>query len=255
MNLQFSIIGYVIIAVFYVISSAILFLLWVKFERKNWIKPLLAVLVPVVVALPWAEELWIAWNFSELCNDAGVHVARRVEAAGYYNDIVTGPRREGRITNPQAVDAYEKTGFNFVERKTTVPGKISHVKRTTDGEWIVTVLDEPTATYHYKLARYDSKVGHKLTVIEYVVVDSKDNSTLGRSLIYKRYPNIVEWQWIRFFGTGMTMCPDPENGPHPPSFPEAVLMPKRKAAATNELTNFNPFPRKVAGAELFRKVK
>lgn len=228
MTLQFSIIGYAIIAFFYIISAAFLLALWVRRERYRWVKPVLAVLVPIVLVLPWAEEVWIAWNFGKFCDGAGVHVTRKVEVNGYYNDTVTGPSEEGRIANEQAIQAYERSQFNFLERKATRPGKISHVEKMGDGQWVVTILDRSTARYHYKLARHDSQVSHKITTIERVVIDSEDNSTLGRSVIYKRYPNIIEWQWVRFFGTGMTMCPDPEKGPHPPSFPEAVLSPKKK---------------------------
>ena len=230
MTLQFSIIGYAVIAFFYIISAAFLLALWVRRDRYRWVKTVLVVVVPIVLVLPWAEELWIAWNFAKLCEGAGVHVMRKVEVDGYFNATTTGPARPELITDPRRIASYEGKGYRFVERKADygADAKVSHVEKDADGQWAVTILDSPQARYHYQLLRQDSLVSHKLTIIERAVTDTEDGSIIGRSVIYKRYPNIIEWQWIRFFGTGMSMCPDPEKGPHPPSFPQAVLIPAKK---------------------------
>lgn len=208
MNLQFSIIGYAIIAVFYVISGAILFLMWVRFERKRWIKPFLAIVIPVVLALPWAEEVWIAWNFENLCDGVGVNITRQVEVAGFYNDTVTGPSSPGPITNSQAVGAYESTGFSFVERKTTVAGKISHVARSRDGQWVVTLRDQPSAKYHYVKVFEDKPMAGQISCSEDAILDSSTQSKIASRIFCKRYSNSIEALWLSFLHHGpIEYCP------------------------------------------------
>ena len=235
MNLQFSIIGYIVIAVFYVISSAILFLVWVRFERKRWVKPLLAVVVPIVAALPWAEEVWVAWNFAKSCDSAGVHVTRKAEVDGYYDDTGGGPSKVGVIENPQAIDVYESAGFRFREFKVGYGkrDKVSHVEKDVEGQWRVTILNSPEARYHYRFSNptREVPVTWKLEKVERQIFDSHSSEVIAKDLVFKRFPNVIEWQWIRFFGTGMKICRGPLDEPEKQkrygSLYEYALIPRR----------------------------
>ena len=90
MNLQISIVGMAIIAVLYWICGAVLLKVWRRVRGRTWGKVVVPLVAFVVLILPWADEVWIAWHFSEFCKDAGVRVVRKVEVEGYYDDTASG---------------------------------------------------------------------------------------------------------------------------------------------------------------------
>lgn len=219
MTLQISPFGITIIAVFYALSVGLLLLLARRLRdwKGRWF--ILAPLALVAIALPWADEIYIASRFAKLCEGAGVHVTRKVEVDGFFDQTTTGPSKPGRITSQQAIDVYEKNGYRFYERKTG--DNVSHVEKVS-GEWRITLLDRPTARYHYKRIvdyrdsegiHYEKRVDHKIEMTGEVVIDSQTGEEIARKVQYMRYPGWVEHLWVRFFGSGQELCYGPLNEP------------------------------------------
>lgn len=235
MDLQFTLFGLIIIAVFYAICWAALAPLWRRVGERRWGQALLAVTALALAVLPWADEVYIASRFAELCKDSGVKVIRKVEADGYLYDLNrssgTGLREE-KVEDARAVAEFDKRGYRYVEYMLQ-DGRAWRTERTEMG-LTRRVVDRPTARYHYRHAyqpsphRYEEPMGWKLEKSEEVVVDSRSGEVIGRNVRYKRYPGWVEGLWIGLLGSGMTLCPDPEKGPRQPHFPEAVLIPAGK---------------------------
>jgi hypothetical protein len=201
--MQISIFGIAIAAVYSWIVVGLLLLLWYPLRRwrYTWV-PFAAVGLAAMVA-PWAEEYWIASRFEELCKDAGVHVYRKVDVEGFYDSTMhTGS------------ELIEERGYRFMEHPAKDPGRIEHVERIR-GEWKVTILDHPTARYHFKYAyqptphRIEEPVRWKLERTERRIVDSQTNEIIGREVIFKRRPSVMEGLWIGLVGSGLTICPNP----------------------------------------------
>lgn len=166
-------------------------------------KPVLAVVVPIVLVLPWAEELWIAWNFAKLCEGAGVHVTRKVEVAGFYDATMR--------TGYELIDRY---GYQFMEHPSRGDGKIEHIEKTGN-DWKVTKLDQPEARFHYRFSdpRQEVLIKWKIEKIEKQILDSKTDEIIATDTRFNRWPNTIEWQWVRFFGLGLTFCYGPVDEP------------------------------------------
>ncbi|MCW8962773.1 MAG: hypothetical protein OQL16_03175 [Gammaproteobacteria bacterium] len=213
MTLQFSFFGYAIMAVIYSLSFWLLVLIWQGIRSWRGAKIIIASLGLIVLALPWVEEIWIAYHFNEACKDAGVHVVKQVEVDGYYDATGSGPIEEGYIDSSQAIAAYEKSGFRFIEYKLGYrkPGKVSRVEKQDNGKWLLTIHDRPTAQYHYRHTYNHEVVGYQLKKHERDIYDSAKNKVIGRDTAYARYPNTIEGLWIRFIGSGQLMCNHPAN--------------------------------------------
>lgn len=86
MDYQISNIGAGIIIVYSI--AILLFVIWplVRLLRKfRWKWGLVTPVALTLFAAPWAEEYWIAWHFAQACNNAGVHVYKKVEVEGFYH--------------------------------------------------------------------------------------------------------------------------------------------------------------------------
>jgi hypothetical protein len=230
MSLQISPFGVIIASPFYLLAYLLLLRLWRKLRTSPMRWGILA-LTPIVLALPFADEFWIAWRFREACRDAGVHVARQVEVDGYFNATTSGIDTPGPISSPQAIAAYEDGRYRFYERligydPSAVPLRVSHVEKI-DGKWLVSILSKPAARYHYRFtdSRQDVPIGYQLWKFETEVIDSTSGDAIGRNTMVKRRASMIERLWIRQVGSDLTICPDPEKGPRQPPFPETVLVP------------------------------
>ena len=223
MNFQISIFGVIIIGFYSMVVLAVVALPLSKLlEAFHWKWIVIAPPVAALLALPWAEEAWIAWHFNEACKEAGVHVIRRVEVPGFYDSTM----RSG-------YELIRDHGYLFMEQDADTSRKIEHIEQTGD-RWKVELLDHPTARYHYKYAyqptphRYEEPIGWKLERMETQVVDSGTGEVIGRNTLIKRRSSVAEKLWIGLLGSDLVMCPDPEKGPRQPPFPEAVLLPVTK---------------------------
>jgi hypothetical protein len=174
-------------------------------RRWKWLA--LSLIAFVMLAIPLGDDAYIQWRFNRLCRDAGIHIKRTVEVEGYYDDTMTGPSTAGPVTNPQMVESRERSGFAFLERRAgNRPGKYSHVEKIGD-TWHVTLLDRPTARYHFKFTHHHERIGTALTIYEQVILDTHTGEIIARKTVYTRYPGWVDWLWLRFFDQRGKQCP------------------------------------------------
>lgn len=206
MTIQYSIIGTIIVASFYAIALGALWLLArrTKESRLRWI-----VIPPcalVLLALPWVDELWVAWQFREACRDSGAMIKRQVRANGFYNGITTGSSDAGPVTGKQRIEALEKSAFAFSEVR-LLNGKVAHVERV-NGSWYQSNLDAPTARYHFKRPTSDVEVARAVSCTEEVVLDTQTNETIARYRYCKRYAALPARLWQGLVHGGPTQyCP------------------------------------------------
>lgn len=211
MTLQLSIFGYLIMMAFYSIVTGLLFLLWLPMRHWQGWRFVIAPLALVFIALPWVDEIYIAWHFHELCKDAGVHVYKKVEVDGFLDDTSREERDGQKIgllfNNPKYLEDWDRTGYVFKEYMLK-DGGARHLERQPDGVY-VTILDRPTARYVYKYSANNEDAGLQLSKTEFIIVDTQTDEIISRSTLYKRYPGWVEGLWIRFVGSGLTICERP----------------------------------------------
>lgn len=212
MDMQISVFTVIVVIIFYGIVAVLLLLL--GRALRNWPKRRI-VLIPLTVlllVLPWAEEVWIAWHFAQACETAGVQVYRKVEAEGFYDDTSRGTSDPGPIFNTQWIDVLEKSGFAFTEARLS-NGKVAHTEKV-NGRWQQTNLDRPSARYTYKFAdpRQEIPIGRQLEKFETIVIDSQTGEVLGRDTGFKRFPSWFN-SWVGFFGSGLTLCKGPLDDP------------------------------------------
>jgi len=199
MNLQFSPFGLIIASPFYVLALWLLSRAWRRLGNSHW-RWIAVVLVPVVVVLPFADELWIAWHFQQACKDAGIHVMRKAEVAGFYDD-----------TMPSGYEILENYGFRFMEHQSsTQKGKVDHLERSPQGI-VTTTIDKPTAQYHYKFEdpHREAQVGLKMEKRVTQIVDITTKEVIARKTNFSRYPGFIEGLWMHFLSRGQTTCARP----------------------------------------------
>ncbi len=232
MKLSISIFGLIIIAVIYIAAWGMLLAIWRKVRDRRWGRVVVFVAAIAVLIAPWADEVWIAWNFHEFCKGSGVHVSRKVVVDGYFDGTFHGMSRPGSAESPQSIEALDKMGFGYVELR-TIDGQVVRIEKS-EGLWRSKIVASPTARYHYKRIvnfrdergiHHEAPVSLKIEVTGEEIVDTKTGEKLGERVIYKRRPGWVDGLWIGYFGSGLTLCPDPGRGPKMPSLRESVLLP------------------------------
>jgi hypothetical protein len=175
----------------------------------------------ILLILPISEELWIAWNFGQACKEAGTFIYKKVSVDGFYNDtgaslelVRTGGYRfiEGRGDKGVArvtLGNAELMREALLRFQQETPGKnpslqdVVRVKLDDKTEalvypkrgesWRITLLDRPTARYHFKKVHDHTKVSHELKKFEWVVVDNETSEQLARETTYARGPS---WYFI-----------------------------------------------------------
>jgi hypothetical protein len=146
--------------------------------RARW--ALLGVAAPVFLALPIAEEWWIAWNFGQACKEAGTFIHKKVQVDGFYDDTTHWWRQLA-----------ESSSYRFVESRDNSNGNLWRVERNGIGVKHFRI-DRPTARYHYKWLSHVPQT-HKVVKHEATVTDSATNEILGRELNYGRH---APWYFI-----------------------------------------------------------
>lgn len=177
----------------------------------------LGLIALMLAALPIGDDAYIQWHFNRLCRDAGLHYEKKIAVEGYYDDTSTGPGTAGPVTSPQMVESREQAGFRFLERRAGyVPGnygnqpvRYSHVEKI-DGKWQVTILDRPTARYHFKFTSQHDPAAFQVRKYEEVILDAETNKVVARQTIYTRYPGWLDSLWLGFFDARGKQCP-PSN--------------------------------------------
>lgn len=205
-----TIFSLILIGLIYVVGTAALAVLWYLLRR--WKVVAWALVVPLWLGLlvaPWLEELWIAYHFGQACKDAGLVITKKVQVEGFYDDTRethAGPR------TPQGAEELDHSGYRFYEMK---PGparigqtKVVHLEKT-NGEWVATVVEHPTARYHFQQPYNHARLGHKITKIERMVIDSETGTVIARERIYGR-----DAPWY-FLGLDRSLLQCPPHGLHP----------------------------------------
>ena len=213
-------IGEVLILVYTSAGLAITGALFFALRKRRWKWAVVAPLVLVVATLaaaPFAEEAHIASHFAALCKDAGVHVGRKVLAAGFYDGIM----RSGFLY-------IDRSGYEFMEHPSSDRKKVEHVEKI-DGKWVTTVLDRPSARYHLLESQPNRKAGYRIVVTERVVVDSQNGEVIARDTTYKRYANSVDQSWAGALGSTLTFCPDPAKRSPEPGLADRTISPLKRA--------------------------
>lgn len=181
--------------------------LWVLLGRRHWLAWAIGAVVGGLASVPLIEEVVIATRFERLCRDAGVHVVKTVEVKGFYD-----------ATMRSGYELIERGDYKFMEHRSKTLEKIERVERVAGG-WKVTVLDRPTARYHYKHAyqptpyRTEEALGWKILKSETIVLDSITGETLGRDTRFVRSPSVADGLWIHFLDHGRSGCSGPLNDP------------------------------------------
>jgi hypothetical protein len=230
--------GIVIIAAYSFAIGTVALLLSRLLKNFRWRWWLLAPPALLLMALPWAEEAWIAWHFNEACKDAGVKVYRQVEVDGYVNDSSRSSRKSATPglwkLDSGSLNAFDSAGYRFTENMLDDDGAL-RVERHPEG-LMVTVLDHPSGRYHLRYAyqpnyhSHEESVGWRLQKVERQVIDSQTGEILGRDVIIKRWASVGDALWAQFIGSTLRMCPAPDFQPQIPSlpFPQSVLKPISK---------------------------
>jgi hypothetical protein len=167
----------------------------------------------VLAAIPVGDDAYIQWHFNRLCRDAGMHYEKKIAVDGFYDSVTSS-----------GYDAVEKDGFRFVEHRKQVSGKLERVERV-GGEWRVSILDRPTARYHYKFSSQHDSVAFQVTKFEAVILDTETSKVVGRQTVYTRYPGWLDSRWLGFFDARGKQCPPSDKAGY---LPTAVLIPTNK---------------------------
>lgn len=208
MNYQMTVIGVAIILVYS--ALVLIFIVWPMtgvLQKLRWKWALLGPVALVLLAAPWAEEYWIARNFHEACQDAGVHVVKKVEVEGFYDATGGG------------YDLVNRYGYQFAEYPQLYGEKIERIDKTENGIK-ASVLDRPSAKYHHQYAyqptpyKTEERIDWKLEKLGTVIVDSETGEIIGRDTKYRRTINIAEGLWRLYWGLAKTTC---EGAPLQPS--------------------------------------
>jgi hypothetical protein len=208
-----SIFSLLLLGVIYFIGTGLL--VWFgSWLRRRW-KRAWVLMVPLFVLLliaPVAEELWIAWNFGQLCKkDAGIFVNKTVEVEGYY-DATAGLLQVYNPVDPRTAKAFDERGYKFYEMSLSDPRggptRVVHFEKL-HGEWTPTVLDHPTAKYHFNM---DSglKVTHGVWSQTAAVRDAQSEALVAR---YTRYNREAPWFFIGLDRPRIA-CDGPDGGPN-----------------------------------------
>jgi len=213
-------VGVVVIAVysFVILMIALFFSRLISSLRWRW--GLLTPPVFVLLSLPWAEEAWIAWHFTEACKDAGIHVYRKVVVEGYVDDLSRAPRADQKTGllyfDHQSLADFDKRGYRFQENMLQ-DGGVLHLERRSEGI-VAQILEHPSARYHFRYSdpRQEVRIGRKLEKSETIVVDSVTGELMGRDTRFNRYPNLADELLLGLFGQMQTRCEAPLDQPQSP---------------------------------------
>jgi len=193
----FSLFSWMVYAVYGLIAIALISLLWTKLLKLKLRNPGYWILTAVALVAPWSEELWISYNFDQLCRkDAGIVINKTIEVDGFYDDTTHWWRQ-----------LKESSKYTFVESRDSADGTYWRVER--DGDQVRHFrIEKPTARYQYKRGDNHTPVAHEIKRFENTVVDSQTGDVLGRYTNYRRGPY---WFFISL-GAPTIPCEEAEAG-------------------------------------------
>ena len=161
----------------------------------------------LLLALPWVEEIRIAWNFRSACQDTGVHIAREVVVDGYLDDRTRSTEisaRQGLITDPNTVLDFDRRGYRYIE-SFFKSGKVWHLERVREGIQ-ASILERPVAQYYFRTKADRGDGGYGVSCSEDTVVDARTNETIARYRYCKRSASM-----LMFSPYPIEYCPTGDN--------------------------------------------
>lgn len=191
-----SLFSWIVFAIYFAIAAAIIFKVCGAYKLSRYWK---AGLLTVAFIVPWTEELWIAYNFGQLCRkDAGLFISKTVDVEGFYDDTTHWWRQ-----------LKENSNYQFVESRDNLYGTFWRAER--DGNEVRHFkIEKPTARYRYIFPNNHSPVSYRITKIEYQVIDSQIGKTMARQTKYARQ---AYWFFIGL-DAPLMLCPAPGERPH-----------------------------------------
>jgi hypothetical protein len=205
-----SFLNWIPLTIFYVIAAVLVLILWKLTKGDRGAPKLVWSFIVVMVVLPWTEELWIAWNFGKLCKkDAGIFVYKTVAVDGFYDatrptSATPWSKKSGKELDGRGYKFYEMPVPDFKGG----PAKIAHLEKE-NSTWTTTLLDQPTARYHYVWPNRNRQVGHKIWRSSEAIVDTQTNEELAGAV---RYGRQAPWFFVGLDRPGMG-CPRPGEDP------------------------------------------
>jgi hypothetical protein len=172
LNIHVSVIGGVIVACCYALSAGLLWRLGRSIENTRLRFLVVAPLGIFLLALPWSEEVSIAWRFKVACDGAGFVDGRQVQADGFLDrsrSIPARHAREGLVTTPAAIRDFDRLGYRFIEYPIS-NGRVLHQERAGDG-LSVTILERPVAKYAYQVDFRNARMDRGILCSEESVVE------------------------------------------------------------------------------------
>jgi hypothetical protein len=192
----FSFFGTILALVVSLVAAGVFWAVWRGALKRSIPTRAFLVSLPIFLVMPWAEELWIAYHFGQLCRkDAGVFIIKTVEVDGFYDDTTHWWRQLREFSN-----------YQFVESRDNLTGTLWRVEREGDSVRHFKI-DKPTARYHYRAPYEQVVVDYKIRKTERVVADSETGEVLARETIYARY---AYWLYISL-DVPVLLCPAPEE--------------------------------------------
>jgi len=237
----FSLFSWMAYGIAVLVAVTLLSILWTRLLKFKLRNPVYWILVAAIFVLPWAEELWIAYNFDRLCRkDAGIFINKTVEVDGFYDDTGGGSLdlvRSGtyRFIESRSDGSYTRLTLGdsafmqeALERfKKTSPGRdpatqdvirVNVDERTQAlvfpqrGDVLrVTRLEKPTARYHYTTPQQSTPTAYKIRKTERLVTDSQSGEVLARETVYARS---AFWFFISL-GAPAMLCKDVDQRTSP----------------------------------------
>lgn len=211
-----SIFSFIFLAILYAVVLGLIWLVWVKLAKRKFSGPAAWGVVALVIMAPWLEEFWIAWNFGQLCRkDAGIVVHKVVEVEGFYSDppigtlelVKSGGYRFIETKSENKVRRVELGNRDFFEQAVARyrqenpkqdMAKKDYFKQQMDEKtealvypqkgdsWRITMLDRPSARYHYSKPHIHTSISYKAKMFEYLVEDKEEGGVLVREKTYAR---------------------------------------------------------------------
>ena len=207
MDYPFTVIGsFVFIIYIFIVITVVIAPLWIiVLKSRSWRWWAISPMAILLISYPIAEELWIQHQFSRLCDDAGIHIQRKVFAYGYFdsskNDSVTGDRV---YKNNDLYKNIKDSGFRYIERKTE-NGNVRHIE-IVNGKISEAILNKPESQYYLINTHNHVPIAHRIVKMQWVIKDIVSNEIIGRDTKYARYPGFVESLWVNFVGDGQEIC-------------------------------------------------
>jgi len=202
----FSFFGTALALLVSLITAGVFWFVWRGVLKRRIPSWAFLVSLPFFLVLPWAEELWIAWNFGQACKEAGTFIHKKVQVEGFYDETRT---THAGTPTPQAVASFEESGYRFFEMK----GKQAYVRiEKHEGRWVTTTLVRPTARYHFRMTdpMDGTPWGHKIIRFGSVVFDTETNQEIARYIGFGRG---AAWYFIGLDVPGFA-CDSPGNWPY-----------------------------------------